>query len=78
MLASTSWLSGQRFELVDQVGQQCPLPYLAFYELEADDSHDILQHLHDTRPRRVQSDALDKSTAAVWVFRATGPRHERA
>ena len=76
VLASTGWLTGQRFELVDQAGQPCPLPYLAFYELEADDSHDIVAHLNATRPQRVQSDALNKATAALWVFRATGPRHD--
>lgn len=77
VLASAGWESGQRFRLVDQAGADCPLPYLAFYEVEASDSAEILQTLHATRPQRLQSSSLNKSTAGVWVFAPTGPRHER-
>lgn len=78
VLASTGWTSAQRFELVDQQGRPCPLPYLAFYELETDapEPTAVLAHLNATRPQRVQSAALNKETAGVWVFRAIGPRHE--
>ena len=37
VLATTGWVSGQRFKLADQVGASCPLPYLALYEAHADD-----------------------------------------
>ena len=76
VLATTGWTSGQRFELVDEAGQACPLPYLALYEAEADDPQAILKTLGETRSKREQSGALNKRTAGVWVFRATGPRHE--
>lgn len=75
VLESTGWLSGQRFKLVDEVGTKCPLPYLAFYELEADSPEQALQTLNATRPQREQSDSLNKSTAGVWVFAETGPKH---
>ncbi len=78
VLASAGWDSAQRFRLVDEAGRPCPLPYLAFYEVEADDPADIIPHLNATRAQRQQSDALNKATAGVWVFSPTGPRHERS
>lgn len=77
VLSSTSWESAQRFKLVDQQGKACPLPYLAFYEVEAENSEDVLATLNATRGQREQSDSLNKRTAGVWVFAETGPRHER-
>lgn len=76
VLATTGWTSAQRFKLVDQQGMPCPLPYLAIYELESDDSPAILARLNATRAQRPQSDALNKATAGVWVFAETGPLHE--
>lgn len=76
VLASAGWRSGERFKLVDEQGMACPLPYLAFYELEAENSKDVLAQLNATRPQRVQSDSLNKATAGVWVFAATGRKHE--
>ena len=77
VLASTGWSSAQRFKLVDEQGRDCPLPYLALYEVDVDDSKDVLQTLNATRKQRVQSDALNKRTAGVWVFAETGPEHTR-
>ena len=77
VLSSTGWESAQRFKLVDQVGSPCPLPYLAYYEVEAENSEDVLKTLNATRGQREQSDTLNKRTAGVWVFAETGPRHER-
>jgi len=77
VLATTGWTSGQRFRLSDQAGAECPLPFLALYEAEADDPKEILQTLTKTRPERQQSSAINMKTAGVWVFSATGPRHER-
>ena len=76
VLESTGWSSAQRFELTDEVGKKCPLPYLAFYEAEAEDPKDILKTLDESRPQRVQSDSLNRATAGVWIFSPTGPRHE--
>ncbi len=75
VLATTGWLSAQRFKLSDQQGMACPLPYLAVYEVEADDAQSILAGLNATRPQRVQSDALNRKTAGAWVFSEIGPRH---
>ena len=76
VIASAGWTSAQRFKLVDEQGMPCPHPYLALYEVEADDSSDVLRTLNATRDQRVQSGALNRATAGVWVFAATGPRHE--
>jgi hypothetical protein len=75
VLASTGWLSGQRFRLSGEVGAKCPLPYLAIYEAEADTAAEVLTTLSATRPQRQQSAALNMKTAAVWVYAPTGPRH---
>jgi len=75
VLATTGWISAQRFKLTDQQGMPCPLPYLAVYEVEADDPHSVLEGLNATRPQRVQSDALNRKTAGAWVFSEIGPRH---
>jgi hypothetical protein len=77
VLATTGWKSAQRFVLADQVGQTCPLPYLALYEVEADDASAIIPTMDETRPQRQQSAALNRRTAAVWVFSETGPEHTR-
>ena len=75
VLATTGWTSAQRFKLSAQQGMACPLPYLAFYEVEADDPNTILENLNATRGQRVQSDALNRKTAGAWVFSEIGPRH---
>jgi hypothetical protein len=75
VLATTGWTSAQRFKLSDQQGMACPLPYLAVYEVEADDPKSVLAGLNATRPQRVQSDALNRKTPGAWVFSEIGPRH---
>ncbi len=75
VLASAGWDSAQRFRLVDEVGEACPLPYLAAYTVDAEDSAQVLAQLNDSRPQRQQSSALNKRTGRIWVFRATGPEH---
>lgn len=77
VLATTGWQSAQRFRLTDQIGQECPLPFLALYEVEADNPKDVIRQMNETRAQRQQSDALNRKTAAVWVFSETGPRHHR-
>ena len=77
VLATTGWTSGQRFVLGDQAGMKCPLPYLAVYEAEADNPKAVIEKLNETRAQRVQSSALNRSTAGIWVFSETGPRHEK-
>ena len=75
VIATTGWTLAQRFKLVDQAGQACPLPYLALYETDVEDSADVLQTLNARRSDRQQSTALNRRTAGAWVFAATGPAH---
>ena len=77
VLRTTGWQSGQRFKLAAEQGTTCPLPWLALYEVEADDAAGILDTLNATRGEREQSAALNKKTAGVWIFSETGPRHTR-
>ena len=75
VIATTGWSSAQRFKLVDELGEGCPLPYLAAYEAEADSAEEVIARLNATRPERQQSDALNRSSGRVWVFEEIGPRH---
>ena len=75
VLETTGWQTAQRFKLVDEAGEPCPLPYLAAYTVDAEDSEDILRTLNETRPQRQQSDALNMRTGRAWVFKELGPEH---
>lgn len=77
VLTTTGWLSAQRFKLSGEQGMPCPLPYLAVYEVEAERADEVLTTLNATRRERVQSEALNRKTAGVWVFSPTGPVHTR-
>ena len=76
VLATTQLTSAQRFKLVGEAGEGCPLPYLAVYESDADNAEAVLEDLNATRSQRQQSDALNRRTGRVWVFEAIGPKHE--
>lgn len=78
VLATTGWKSAQRYVLTDEAGTACPLPYLALYEVEAEDPLTIIETMNRTRRKRQQSGALNRETAGVWVFTATGPKHDRS
>jgi hypothetical protein len=77
VLTTTGWDTAQRFMLADQAGQECPHRHLALYEVEADSADDIVKTLNETRPQRQQSAALNRKTAALWVFSEAGPVHTR-
>ncbi len=77
VLETTNLNSAQRFKLVGQAGEDCPLPYLAVYETEADSAEEVISNLNETRSQRQQSDALNRRTGRVWVFEATGPKHSK-
>ncbi len=77
VLATTDWHSAQRFKLAAEQGKTCPLPYLAIYEVEAEDASSVLTNLNASREQRIQSEALNRKTAGVWVFSEIGPKHER-
>ena len=76
VIESTGWKSAQRFKLASEVGEACPLPYLAAYEAEGESAQAVIERLNETRSQREQSDALNKKTGRVWVFEEIGPRHE--
>ena len=68
VLATTGWQSAQRFKLAAQAGSECPLPYLASYEVEAESAQAVIDRLNATREQRQQSSALNKRTAGLWVY----------
>lgn len=78
VLATTNLQSAQRFKLVGQAGEPCPLPYLALYETEAEDAAEVINNLNESRPQRRQSDSLNRRTGRVWVFEEIGPKHTGA
>ena len=53
VLATTGWEKAQRFRLTDQTGRECPLPYLALYEVEADDPKTIIERVRMFAPSTV-------------------------
>lgn len=75
VIETTGWQTAQRFQLVDEAGEPCPLPYLAAYTVDVEDSDDVLKVLNETRAQREQSDALNRRTGRAWVFKAIGPEH---
>ena len=52
VLTATYWKLGQRLKLTDNVGADCPLPYLAMHETHGDDSEEIILTLNWTRVLR--------------------------
>ena len=78
VLATTEYRSAQRYRLTGEAGEECPLPYLAVYETEAENAAAVLADLSARRAERPQSDALNRRTGRVWVFEELGPRHERS
>lgn len=78
VLATTELQTAQRFKLVGEAGEGCPLPYLAVYETEAEDAQAVIDNLNATRAGRQQSDSLNRRTGRVWVFEPTGPKHSKA
>ena len=75
VIKTTGWTLAQRFKLVDEAGRTCPLPYLAYYETTSNDSATAIEVLNESRGKREQSDSLNRRTAGVWVFEATGKEH---
>lgn len=75
VLATTQLETAQRYRLVEQAGEPCPLPYLAVYETEAETAAEVLKDLNDTRAQRQQSASLNKRTGRIWIFEELGPPH---
>jgi hypothetical protein len=76
VLSSAVVASGERFRLSAERGAKCPLPYLAFYEVEAESGEAAIKRLEESRGERQQSDAFNFRSSAMWVFESMGPRHE--
>ena len=47
VIESTGWKSAQRFKLASEVGEACPLPYLAAYEAEGESAQAVIDRLDD-------------------------------
>jgi hypothetical protein len=77
VLQTTGWKTAQRYKLVEQAGQECPFPYLAVYEAESAEGKSAIATMNETRSQRQQSDAINRRTAAAWIFEAIGPEHEK-
>lgn len=76
VLATTVQTRAQRYKLAAEVGEPCPLPYLAVYESEGESAQAVLDDLNASRSERQQSKSLNKKTGRVWVFEALGPEHQ--
>jgi hypothetical protein len=63
--------SGRRYDAIPQSPNPQPAPYLAIYEIEADDPGTVMAEM----ARRAQageflmSDALDIETAQIWLYK---------
>ena len=77
VLETTGWKTAQRFQLVEQAGQECPLPYLAVYEAESVEGKSAIARINETRSQRQQSGSLNRRTAGAWIFEAIGPEHKK-
>ena len=75
VIATTGFSSAQRFELEAAAGAASPHRYLALYETAGESPAEVLERLDRSRPRRQQSDAIDRAGAGVWVFRPLGDQH---
>ena len=75
VLQTTGWKTAQRYQLVEQAGEECPLPYLAVYEAESVEGKSAIARMNETRSQRQQSGALNRRTAGAWIFEAIGPEH---
>ena len=71
------WKTAQRYQLVEQAGQECPLPYLAVYEAESVEGKSAIARMNETRSQRQQSGSLNRRTAGAWIFEAIGPEHKK-
>jgi len=69
VIESTGWKSAQRFKLASEVGEACPLPYLAAYEAEGESAQAVIDRLNETRSQREQSDALNTRPAEFGCLR---------
>ena len=78
VLATTDLQTAQRFKLAAQAGEECPLPYLAVYETQAEDAQSVIDNLNASRDQREQSDSLNRRTGRVWVFEEIGRKHDEA
>ena len=77
VLETTGWKTAQRYQLVEQAGQECPLPYLAVYEAESVEGKSVIARMNETRSQRQQSGSLNRRTAGAWIFEAIGPEHKK-
>lgn len=78
VIATTGFTSAQRFELRAEQGVNSPHRYLALYETVGESPTEVLERLDRTRSKRLQTDAIDRAGAGVWVFQPLGEAHRSA
>lgn len=78
VLETDGFVAAQRFKLAPtQIGdpaEPAPSPYLAIYEIEADDLGAALEKLNAGAGTMVMSDALDQDGATAIAYSAIGDR----
>lgn len=75
VIETAGFASAQRFVLGAAAGVESPHRYLALYETVGESAEEVLERLDESRPRRLQSDAIDAAGAGVWVFEPMGELH---
>ena len=69
VLKLPGFVAAQRFKLTMDSAQSLPGPYLAIYEIDADDL-DVVQRTLSTAAKGMEiSAALDRSTTATYTYR---------
>ena len=73
VLATTDWSSAQRFKLSAEQGMACPLPYLAYYEVEADNAESVLENLNTHTPAvlRLSASLCTRCERVAFRFSST-------
>ena len=51
-MQTTGWKIAQRFRLVDQMGFDCPLPYLVVYAADSVEGKSAICRMNETREKR--------------------------
>jgi hypothetical protein len=81
VLSADGFVAAQRFKLVNvDLNSQSPSPYMAIYEVEADDPNAALNQLPAAAlsGAMVMSDALDSATAKTFLYQPITERISNA
>ena len=76
VIGTSAVTNAQRFVLADQRGTEAPHRYLAVYEVDTDDPSEVFKSIDARSAERQNSDTLNRTTLAAWVYTPIGERHE--